>query len=55
MSWALRALGHRRGLHTEAMTMAEVLAASPEPTRRWIGKDALRDLSRPLVARKLGL
>lgn len=55
VSWALRALGHRRGLHTAAMAMAEVLAASPEPTRRWVGKDALRDLSRPLVARKLGL
>ncbi|MBO9622080.1 MAG: DNA alkylation repair protein [Sphingomonas sp.] len=55
VSWALRALGHRRGLHEEAVALAEILAASREPTRRWIGKDALRDLRRSLVARKLGL
>jgi 3-methyladenine DNA glycosylase AlkD len=55
VSWALRALGHRRGLHAEAMAMAESLAASDDRTRRWIGKDALRDLNRPLVAKKLGL
>lgn len=55
VSWALRALGHRRGLHAEALAMAEALAASDDRTRRWIGKDAVRDLNRPLVARKLGL
>lgn len=55
VSWALRALGHRRGLHAEALAMAETLAASDDRTRRWIGRDAVRDLTRPLVARKLGL
>ena len=31
------------------------LAAAPEPARRWVGKDALRDLNRPLVRKRLGL
>jgi 3-methyladenine DNA glycosylase AlkD len=55
VSWALRAIGHRRGLHHAALATAERLAASPDRTRRWIGKDALRDLNRPQVRRKLGL
>lgn len=56
VSWALRAIGGRRaGLHGACVALAERLAASPEPARRWTGKDALRDLTRPLVLKRLGL
>lgn len=54
VSWALRANGHRNAvLHTEAMALAKRLAASEDANRRWIGKDALRDLDRPLVWAKV--
>lgn len=54
VSWALRAIGHRNAaLHAGALALATRLAASDDPTRRWIGKDALRDLNRPLVRTKV--
>lgn len=54
VSWALRAVGHRNAdLHAAALALAGRLAASEEPAARWVGKDTLRDLKRPLVARKL--
>lgn len=54
VSWALRSVGHRsRTLHTASVTLAERLAASPEPARRWVGNDTLRDLRRPAVLRRL--
>ena len=47
VSWALRGIGHRNpGLRAQAMALAERLAASKDATSRWVGKDALRDLSR---------
>jgi len=53
VSWALRSVGHRnRTVHTAAVRMAKKLAASPDATARWIGKDALGDLQRPLVLRR---
>jgi 3-methyladenine DNA glycosylase AlkD len=53
VSWALRSVGRRsRGLHTKCLALARRLAASEDRTRRWIGKDALRDLMRPAVTRK---
>ena len=55
VSWALRALGNRRGLHHACIALAERLAASSSPARRWVGKDALRDLNRPLVKKRVGL
>jgi 3-methyladenine DNA glycosylase AlkD len=55
-SWALRAIGSRRAaLHAPGIALAERLAASIDPAKRWVGKDALRDLQRPLVLRRLGL
>lgn len=52
VSWSLRAIGHRTsGLHASAVALAEELAASEDGTARWIGKDALRDLTRPAVLR----
>ncbi len=54
VSWALRTIGHRNvQLHAAAMRTAKQLAESPEPAARWVGKDALRDLTRPMVGRKL--
>lgn len=54
VSWALRATGQRRAaLHAPAIALARRLAASEDATERWIGRDALRDLTRPQVARRL--
>lgn len=54
VSWALRGIGRRSPpLHAAAVTVARRLADSPEPAARWVGKDALRDLSRPAVVRRL--
>jgi len=47
VSWALRSVGRRNPmLRTKAIALAKRLAASTEPSARWIGKDALRDLGR---------
>jgi 3-methyladenine DNA glycosylase AlkD len=54
VSWALRRMGHRSpGLHRAALTLAGRLAASDDAPSRWVGRDALRDLSRPLVRAKM--
>jgi len=54
VSWAMRSLGVRNTeLHTATIEVATRLAASKDATSRWVGKDVLRDLQRPLVARKL--
>lgn len=54
VSWALRAVGERNAkLNAAAVTLAQRLAASPRPAPRWLGKDALRQLTRPAVARRL--
>jgi 3-methyladenine DNA glycosylase AlkD len=46
VSWALRAIGIRSpGLKTAAIALAKRLAASPQPSARWVGKDALRALT----------
>jgi 3-methyladenine DNA glycosylase AlkD len=53
VSWALRGIGARSpGLHAASMALARELAASADAPTRWVGKDALRDLSRPMVARR---
>src|SRR5262245_52786893 len=54
VSWALRGIGTRsRALHAASVALARRLADSEVPSARWIGKDALRDLSRPVVARRI--
>jgi len=54
VSWALRHIGHRNAtLHAAAVKTATKLAASDNRTERWVGKDALRDLTRPMVIRKV--
>lgn len=51
VSWALRGIGKRRSdpLHAAALELATRLAASADPAARWVGRDALRDLSRASV------
>jgi 3-methyladenine DNA glycosylase AlkD len=54
VNWALRAIGERStALNAEAVAIAKRLAASDDATERWVGKDALRQLSTPAVARRL--
>lgn len=46
VNMALRAVGKRNPpLNAAAIEVAERLAASPEATPRWVGKDALRELN----------
>jgi 3-methyladenine DNA glycosylase AlkD len=48
VNMALRAIGKRNAaLRTAAVTVARRLAESPEGAARWVGKDALRELTRP--------
>ena len=50
VSWALRAVGKRNpALNTAAVNVAKRLVDSPEPAARWVGWDALRDLTRSKV------
>jgi 3-methyladenine DNA glycosylase AlkD len=54
VSWALRHVGHRNAaLHAAAVKTATKLSKSEDPTARWVGKDALRDITRPAVLRKV--
>jgi 3-methyladenine DNA glycosylase AlkD len=47
VSWALRRIGTRNAaLKKAALALAKQLAASEDAAQRWVGKDALRDLSR---------
>jgi 3-methyladenine DNA glycosylase AlkD len=54
VSWALRGIGNRsRALNAAALTTARRLARSKPSSCRWVGKDALRDLTRPIVRARL--
>ena len=54
VSWALRTLGHRSVvLHRRSIALAQKLARSKDSTARWIGRDALADLQRPLVTKRV--
>jgi 3-methyladenine DNA glycosylase AlkD len=47
VNWALRAVGKRSiGLRRAAVKVARRLAASSDSTSRWVGKDALRELTK---------
>lgn len=46
VNWALRQIGKRSmALHAPAVALAGKLASSQDKTARWIGKDAVRELS----------
>lgn len=54
VNMALRAIGKRNAeLNVAAVAVARRLADSPEGAARWIGKDALRELTSPGVVRRL--
>jgi 3-methyladenine DNA glycosylase AlkD len=48
VNWALRQIGkHSMALHAPALKLAKELAASDDKTARWIGKDAVKELTDP--------
>ncbi|WP_164017557.1 DNA alkylation repair protein [Pyxidicoccus trucidator] len=54
VNMALRAVGKRnRALNAAAVAVARRLADSEQAAARWVGKDALRELTSPSVARRL--
>src|SRR6185369_9989024 len=54
VNMALRAIGKRNvALNAAAIVIARRLAESSEASARWIGKDALRELTSPSVTRRL--
>ena len=55
VSWAFRRIrGRNAALHAASLDLARRLAGSEHPTERWLGKDALRDLTNPKTLRRLG-
>jgi 3-methyladenine DNA glycosylase AlkD len=54
VSWALRGLGHRsKALHAAAIKTAHRLTKSDNATERWVGRDALKDITRPAVINRV--
>jgi 3-methyladenine DNA glycosylase AlkD len=54
VSWALRRIGRRStALNAAAVTVAGRLADSTQAAARWVGKDALRELTSPAVIGRL--
>jgi 3-methyladenine DNA glycosylase AlkD len=54
VNWALRRIGRRnRALNEACVGFARRLAESDEPSVRWVGKDALRELTGPTVRAQL--
>ena len=54
VNWALRQIGKRSStLHRPALKLARTLAAADDKTARWIGKDAVRELSAPATIERI--
>jgi 3-methyladenine DNA glycosylase AlkD len=54
VNWALRCIGKRSPeLNAAAVATARRLSASPQAAARWVGKDALRELTSAAVIRRL--
>lgn len=54
VNWALRSIGKRSmAMHGAALAVAQRLAQSPDKTARWIGKDAVRELTGPKTLNRL--
>ncbi len=54
VSWALRAVGRRNAtLNVAAVKVARRLADSSEAAARWVGRDALRELTNQKVVNKI--
>jgi 3-methyladenine DNA glycosylase AlkD len=55
VNWALRNIGKRsHACHQPALALAERLASSTDKTARWIGKDAVRELTSEKLLARLG-
>lgn len=53
VSWALRGIGSRSPeLHAATLALSERLLESDDAAARWVGRDVIRDISRPLVVRR---
>ncbi len=53
-NWALRTIGKRSATtYGPALKLAERLAASDDKTARWIGKDAVRELTNPKTLERI--
>lgn len=54
VNWALRQIGKRSmPLHGPALALAEKLAGSEDTAARWVGKDAVRELTDPRILDRL--
>lgn len=54
VSWALKGIGGRGPeLHAAVLELARRLAQSDDATARWVGRDALRDLTKPAALRRV--
>jgi 3-methyladenine DNA glycosylase AlkD len=54
VNMALRAIGKRnRALNAAAIAVAHRLSASETPAAKWVGRDALRELTSPAVSKRL--
>ena len=54
VNWALRSIGKRSlACHPPALELAQKLAESDDSTARWIGKDAVRELSNEKILERL--
>lgn len=54
VSWALRGVGRRNAqLNAAAVKVARRLVDSPDAAACWVGRDALRELTRPVVLRQV--
>jgi 3-methyladenine DNA glycosylase AlkD len=54
VSWALRRIGRRSlALNAASLEVARRLAAAKDPSSRWVGKDAVRELASPKVRSRI--
>jgi 3-methyladenine DNA glycosylase AlkD len=54
ISWALRLIGRRsQALNKASVTLSKRLAESDDPTARWLGRSALKELTSAAVLKKL--
>ncbi len=54
VNWALRMIGERSaGLNTAVLKVAQRLAKSESAAARWVGQDAIKQLAKPAVLRRL--
>ena len=54
VNWALRQIGKRNStLHAPALALARKLSESDDKTARWIGKDAVKELTDPVQLERI--